>query len=98
MCLEVAAAESRPLIYVFRLLIFKLLARFVLYVLVLAYVIDLSDDTRHEHLLGEEIHNQTPNHDEELLETTQVSQKCEDVGDLALIGIIELVGADVHSN
>jgi len=55
MCLEVPAAESRPLICVLRLLIFKLLARFVLYILVLAYVIDLSDDARHEHLLGEEI-------------------------------------------
>jgi hypothetical protein len=61
-------------------------------------MIDLSDDTGHEHLLGEEIHNKTANHDEELLETTQVSQESKNVGDLALIGIIELVCADVHSN
>ena len=98
MCLEVPAAKSRSIICVLRLLVFKFFARFVLNVFVLANVIDFPDDTRHEHLLGEEIHKKTANHDEELLETTQVSQKCEDIGNLALIGIIELVGADVHSN
>ena len=54
MCLEVPAAESWPVICVLRL-IFKFFVRFVLNVLVLANVIYLSDDTRHEHLLGEEI-------------------------------------------
>jgi hypothetical protein len=32
------------------------------------------------------------------LKTTQVSQECEDVRDLAFVGIIELVGTDVDSN
>lgn len=61
-------------------------------------MIDLSDDTRNEHLLGEEIHNETSNHHEELLKTTKISQKCEDVRDLALIGIIELVCADIDGH
>ena len=97
MCLEVPAAESWPILGVL-CLIFKFFARFILNVLVIANVVYLSDDARHEHFLGEEIHKETSNHDEELLETTQVSQKCEDVRDLALIGIIELVCSDVHSN
>jgi hypothetical protein len=54
MCLEVPAAKSWPVVSVL-CLVFKFFARFVLNVLVLAYMIYLSDDTRHEHLLGEEI-------------------------------------------
>ena len=54
MCLEVPAAESWPIVSVLRLII-KFFARFILNVLVLANMIYLSDYTRHEHLLGEEI-------------------------------------------
>ena len=97
MCLEVSPAESWPVVCVLRL-IFKFFSCFILNVLVIANVVYLSDDARHEHFLGEEIHKETSNHYEELLETTQVSQKCEDVSYLALIGIIELVGTDVDSN
>lgn len=97
MCLEVPAANSWSIVCVLRL-IFKFFARFILNVLVIANVVYLSDDARHEHFLGEEIHKETSNHYEELLETTQVSQKCEDVSYLPLIGIIELVCSDVDSN
>ena len=54
MCLEVPAGKSWPIVSVLRL-IFKFFARFILNVLVLAYLIYLSDDARHKHLLGEEI-------------------------------------------
>ena len=68
------------------------------YVFVLANVIDLFDNASHEQFLREKSDKKTAYHHEKLEETPQVSQKSEDVRDLALIGIVELVGSDVHSN
>jgi hypothetical protein len=68
------------------------------YVFVLANVIDLFDNTSHEQFLRKESDKQTAYHHEKLEKTSQVSQKSEDVRDLALIGIVKFVGSDVHSN
>ena len=69
----------------------------MLNVFILANMIDLFDNASHEQFLREETDKQTAYHHEKLEETSQVSQESEDVRDLALIGIVEFVGTDVHT-
>ena len=97
MLLEVHGAKNWPLVCILCMLI-NLFSRFILNILVISNMINLSDDAGHEHLLGEEINKKAANHDEELMKTAQVSQESEDVRNLALIGIIELVGSNVDCN
>ena len=97
MFLEVDGAKNLPLVCILCQLL-NFFSPFILNIIVISNMIDLSDDAWHEHLLGEEIHKQAANHDEELMKTAQVSQESEDVRNLALIGIIELVGSNVDCN
>jgi hypothetical protein len=70
----------------------------VLNILILSYVIYLSYDLRHKHLLSDEADNKHPYIYECLAQTTDVSHESENVIDFALVSIVHLVAAHVDSN
>ena len=64
---------------------------FELDVLVLANMVDFSNNTRDEHFLGDEADEEGAYHDEKFLETTKVTQEGQDICDFAVVRVVEFV-------
>jgi hypothetical protein len=76
----------------------KFLSGLVFDVFVLPNMVYLSNNASHEQLLREEAHEDAADQNEEFLETSQVTQECQDICDLSLVLVEEFVCTNVNSN
>lgn len=68
----------------------------MLNILVLPYVIYLSNDLRHKHLLSDKPDDKHADVDECLAQTTDVSHESQQIVDFALVSVIHLVATHVN--